>query len=83
MKQIHAEKASIKIDLNLLLFDVGGLSSLVMAGIQVNFELWPIFCSICIIPILNLRPGLNSGAFFTYIVKFPAFKLVSLHGLHL
>ena len=66
-----------KKDLNLLLFDVGGLSSLVMAGIQVNFELWPIFCSIYLIPILNLRPGLNAVAFFTYIVKFPIFKLVS------
>ena len=66
-----------KIDLNLLLFDVGGPSSLVMAGIQANFKLWPIFCSIYLIPILNLRPGLNSVAFFTYIVKFPAFKLVS------
>ena len=66
-----------KIDLNLLLFDVGGPSSLVMAGIQEHFEVWPIFCSIYLIPTLNLRPGLNSVAFFTYIVKFPAFKLVS------
>ena len=66
-----------KIDLNLLLFDVGGLSSLVMAGIQVNFKIWPIFHSIYLIPTLNLRQGLNSVAFFTYIVKFPAFKLVS------
>ena len=48
-----------------------------MAGIQVNFELWPIFRSIYLIPTLNLRPGLNSAAFFTYIVKFPAFKLLS------
>ena len=56
-------KALKEIDLNLLLFDVGGPSSLVMAGIQVNFELWPIFCSIYLIPILNLRPGLNSAAF--------------------
>ena len=48
-----------------------------MAGIQANFELWPIFCSIYLILTLNLRPGLNSVAFFTYIVKFPAFKLLS------
>ena len=47
------------------------------AGIQANFELWPIFHSIYLIPTLNLRQGLNSMAFFTYIVKFPAFKLVS------
>ena len=65
-----------KIDLNLLLFDVEGLSSLLMAGIQANFKLSP-FHSICLIPTLNLRPGLNSVAFFTYIVKFPAFQLVS------
>ena len=76
MKQIHAGKALKKIDLNLLLFDVGGPSSLLMAGIQVNFKLCPIFYSIYLIPTLNLRPGLNSVAFFTYIVKFPAFKLV-------
>ena len=48
-----------------------------MAGIQANFELWPIFHSIYLIPTLNLRPGLNSEAFFTYIVKFPAFRLLS------
>ena len=77
MKQIHIGKALKKIDLNLFLFDVGGLSSLVMAGIQANFKLWPIFHSTYLIPILNLRPGLNSAAFFTHIVKFPAFKLVS------
>ena len=65
-----------KIDLNLS-FDVGGLSSLLMADIQVNFKLCPIFCSIYLIPTLNLRPGLHSAAFFTYIIKFPAFKLVS------
>ena len=78
MKQIHAGTAlKKKKDLYLLLFDVGGLSSLVMAGIQENFELWPIFHSIYLIPILNLRPGLNSVAFFTHLVKFPAFKLLS------
>ena len=48
-----------------------------MAGIQANFELWPIFHSIYLIPTLNLRPGLNLVAFSTYIVKLPAFKLVS------
>ena len=50
-----------------------------MAGTQSNFELWPIFHSIYLIPALYLRPGLNSVAFFffTYIVKFSAFKLVS------
>ena len=48
-----------------------------MAGIQANFKLCPVFHSICLIPTLNLRPGLNSAAFFTYIVKFPAFQLVS------
>ena len=48
-----------------------------MAGIQANFELWPIFCSIYLIPTLNLRPGLNLAAFFTYIVKLSAFKLLS------
>ena len=37
----------------------------------------PFFSSIYLIPTLNLRPGLNSVAFFTYIVKFPAFKLLS------
>ena len=47
-----------------------------MAGIQVNFELWPIFHSIYLIPTLNLRPGLNSAAFLTYVIKFPAFKLL-------
>ena len=47
------------------------------AGIQANFKLWPIFCSIYLIPTLNLRPGLNLVAFFTYIVKFPAFRLLS------
>ena len=70
MKQIHAGKALKKIDLNLLLFDAGGLSSLVMAGIQVNFKLWPIFHSIYLISTLNLKPGLNSAAFIKYIVKF-------------
>ena len=70
MKQIHTGNVLKKIGLNLLLFDVGGPSSLVMAGIQANFELWSIFCSIYLIPTLNLRPGLNSVAFFTYIVKF-------------
>ena len=48
-----------------------------MAGIQANFELWPISHSIYLISTLNLRPGQNSVAFFTYIVKFPAFKLLS------
>ena len=41
------------------------------------WPIWPIFHSIYLIPTLNLRLGLNSAAFFTYIVKFPAFKLVS------
>ena len=76
IKQIHAGKALKKIHLNLL-FDVGGPCSLLMAGTQSNFELWPVFCTIYLIPALNLRPGLNSVAFFTYVVKFPAFKLVS------
>ena len=39
-----------------------------------NFELWPVFHSIYLIPILNLRPGLNSVALFTYIVKISSFQ---------
>ena len=49
----------------------------IMASAQSNFWLWQAFNSIQIHPTLNLRPGLNSAAFSTYIVKFPAFKLVS------
>ena len=75
--QVNLSRESFeKIDLNLL-FDVGGLCSLLMAGAQSNFEIWPIFCSIYLIPTLNLRPGWNSVVFFTYIVKFSAFKLLS------
>ena len=51
-----------------------------MAGIQVRilkFGIQVFLCSIYLIPTLNLRPGLNSAAFFTYIVKFSAFKLLS------
>ena len=70
-------KSFKKIDLNLLLFDVGDPCSLLMAGAHSNFKLWPIFHTIYLIPALNLRPGLNSMAFFTYIIKFSAFKLVS------
>ena len=44
---------------------------------QSNFWIWQAFNSIQIHPTLNLRQGLNSAAFSTYIVKFPAFKLVS------
>ena len=44
---------------------------------QSNLWIWQAFNSIQIHPTLNLRPGLNSAAFSTYIVKFPAFKLVS------
>ena len=67
LKQIHAGEGLKKIDLNLLLFDVGGQPSLLMAGIQVNFEICPIFCSIYLIPTLNLRPGLNSAWPFSHI----------------
>ena len=35
------------------------------------------------VPTLNLRPGMNAVAFFTYIVKFPAFLTGLLHALHL
>ena len=57
--------------LNLLLFGVGGPSSLLMAGIQAHFSQY--------LPnsYINSEAGLNSVAFFTYIVNFPAFKLVS------
>ena len=41
------------------------------------FEFWPTSIRIYVTPALNLRPGLNLAAFFTYIQKFPAFKLVS------
>ena len=44
---------------------------------QSNFWIWDAFNTIQLYPTLNLRPGLNSVAFFTYIIKFPAFKLVS------
>ena len=66
-----------KIDLNLLLFDVGDWHSVVMAGTQSNFQIWHACSMIYIISALNLRPGLNSVAFSTDIVKFSAFKLVS------
>ena len=50
--------------------DVGPVPSLI-------FEFWPTSIRIYVTPALNLRPGLNLAAFFTYIQKFPAFKLVS------
>ena len=50
--------------------DVGPVPSLI-------FEFWPTSIRIYVTPALNLRPGLNLVAFFTYIQKFPAFKLVS------
>ena len=46
-------------------------------SIQSNFQIWQACDTILLHPTLNLRPGLNSVAFSTYIVKFPAFKLVS------
>ena len=41
------------------------------------FKIWPTSIRIYITPVLNLRPGLNLAAFFTYIQKSPALKLVS------
>ena len=41
------------------------------------FEFWPTSIRIYVTPALNMRPGLNLVALFTYIQKFPAFKLVS------
>ena len=35
-----------------------------------TFQLICTFIDVCT---LNLRPGMNAAAFFTYIVKFPAF----------
>ena len=32
---------------------------------------------ICVTPTLNLRPGMNAAAFFTYIINFSDFNLVS------
>ena len=32
-----------------------------------------LICSLIDVPTLNLRPGMNAVAIFTYIVKFPAF----------
>ena len=54
-----------------------GLDVCCWPSTQSNFWLWQAFNSIQIHPTLNLRPGLNSAALSTYIVKFPAFKLVS------
>ena len=48
-----------------------------------EFELWPIFHSIYLIPTLNLRPGLNSVAFFYIYSKISSFQTGLLHGLHL
>ena len=37
----------------------------------------PLYTMICVTPTLNLRPGMNAAAFFTYIIKFSDFNLVS------
>ena len=72
-----------KIDLNLLLFDVGGPSSLVMAGIQVNFKLWPIFCSIYLIPYIKSEARTEFSGLFYIDSKIFSFQTGLLHGLHL
>ena len=72
-----------KIDLNLLLFGVGGLSSLLMAGIQVNFELWPIFLQYLPNSYINSEARTEfSGLFYIYS-KICSFQTGLLHGLHL
>ena len=48
LKQIHAGKASRKIDLNLLLFDVGGPCDIIAAddtSNRRNFKLHDLFCN--------------------------------------
>ena len=44
----------------------------------VIFKFWPTSIRIYVTPALNLRPGLNLAAVFTYIQKVSAFKLVSI-----
>ena len=48
LKQIHLGKASKKIDLNLLLFDVGGPHDVIMADdtSRRNFKLHDLFCNL-------------------------------------
>ena len=48
LKQIHAGKALKKIDLNLLLFDVGGPHDIIMAddASRRNFKLHDLFCNL-------------------------------------
>ena len=48
LKQIHAGKALKKIDLNLLLFDVGGLHDIIAADdtSRRNFKLHDLFCNL-------------------------------------
>ena len=51
-----------------LLFDVGAYLPSWQAP-SLIFEFWPTSIRIYVTPALNLRPGLNSVAFFTYIQK--------------
>ena len=37
----------------------------------------PTYTMICVTPTLNLRPGMNAVALFTYIINFSDFNLVS------
>ena len=38
---------------------------------------WSTYTMICVTPTLNLRPGMNAVDFFTYIINFSDFNLVS------
>ena len=77
MKQIHSGKALKKIDLNLLISDVGAHLLSSWQAPSLIFQFWPISMTIYVLPALSLTPGLNSVAFCTYIIKFSDLKLAS------